>query len=56
VGDTDSALLVGATTTGAAGGQALAVHARVSAAALRSMILAYATLHRGVLDALAALS
>jgi len=35
---------------------ALAVHARVPLAALRSMIYAYPTFHRGVLDALAALS
>jgi hypothetical protein len=35
---------------------ALAVHARVPVAALRTMIFAYSTFHRGVLDALAALS
>lgn len=35
---------------------ALAVHARVPVATLRTMIFAYPTFHRGVLDALAALS
>jgi pyruvate/2-oxoglutarate dehydrogenase complex dihydrolipoamide dehydrogenase (E3) component len=59
--DTDRDLLVGATAAGPAGGEvlgmlALAVHARVPVAALRSMIFAYPTFHRGVLDALAALS
>ena len=59
--DTDRDLLVGATTAGPAGGEvlgllALAVHARVPVAALRTMIFAYPTFHRGVLDALAALS
>jgi hypothetical protein len=34
----------------------LAVHARVPVAALRSTIFAFPTFHRGVLDALAALS
>ena len=59
--DTDRDLLVGATAAGPAGGEvlgmlALAVHARVPVTALRSMIFAYPTFHRGVLDALAALS
>jgi pyruvate/2-oxoglutarate dehydrogenase complex dihydrolipoamide dehydrogenase (E3) component len=59
--DTDRDVLVGATTAGPAGGEvlgmlALAVHARIRVAALRSMIFAYPTFHRGVLDALAALS
>jgi pyruvate/2-oxoglutarate dehydrogenase complex dihydrolipoamide dehydrogenase (E3) component len=58
--DTDRDLLVGATSAGPAGGEvlgmfALAVHARVPLAALRTMITAYPTFHRGVLDALAAL-
>jgi hypothetical protein len=35
---------------------ALAVHARVPVTVLQSMIFAYPTFHRGVLDALAALS
>jgi pyruvate/2-oxoglutarate dehydrogenase complex dihydrolipoamide dehydrogenase (E3) component len=59
--DTDRDRLVGATAAGPAGGEvlgmlALAVHARVPVTALRSMIFAYPTFHRGVLDALAALS
>jgi pyruvate/2-oxoglutarate dehydrogenase complex dihydrolipoamide dehydrogenase (E3) component len=59
--DTERDRLVGATTAGPAGGEvlgmlALAVHARVPVTALRSMIFAYPTFHRGVLDALAALS
>jgi pyruvate/2-oxoglutarate dehydrogenase complex dihydrolipoamide dehydrogenase (E3) component len=59
--DTERDLLVGATAAGPAGGEvlgmlALAVHARVPVTALRSMIFAYPTFHRGVLDALAALS
>jgi pyruvate/2-oxoglutarate dehydrogenase complex dihydrolipoamide dehydrogenase (E3) component len=59
--DTDRDLLVGATAAGPAGGEvlgmlALAVHARVPVSAVRSMIFAYPTFHRGVLDALAALS
>jgi len=54
-------LLVGATSAGPSGGEvlgllALVVHAHVPVAALRSMIFAYPTFHRGVLDALAALS
>jgi len=59
--DADRDLLVGATAAGPSGGEvlgllALAVHAHVPVAALRSMIFAYPTFHRGVLDALAALS
>jgi pyruvate/2-oxoglutarate dehydrogenase complex dihydrolipoamide dehydrogenase (E3) component len=59
--DADRDLLVGATAAGPSGGEvlgllALAVHAQVPVAALRSMIFAYPTFHRGVLDALAALS
>lgn len=59
--DTDRDLLVGATAAGPAGGEvlgmlALAVHARIPVAALRSMVFAYPTFHRGVLDALAALN
>jgi pyruvate/2-oxoglutarate dehydrogenase complex dihydrolipoamide dehydrogenase (E3) component len=50
-------VLVGATSTGPAGAEvlgllALAVHARVPIAELRSMIYAYPTFHRGVEDAL----
>ena len=59
--DADRDLLVGATAAGPSGGEvlgllSLAVHAQVPVAALRSMIFAYPTFHRGVLDALAALS
>lgn len=58
--DAGRGLLVGATAVGPAGGEvigmlALAVHARVPIRTLRSMILAYPTFHRGVLDAFAAL-
>lgn len=50
-------VLVGATSMGPHGGEvlgllALAVHARVPVAELRSMIYAYPTFHRGVEDAL----
>jgi pyruvate/2-oxoglutarate dehydrogenase complex dihydrolipoamide dehydrogenase (E3) component len=49
--------LVGATVMGPAGGEvigvlALAVHARVPVAQMRSMIYAYPTFHRGIEDAL----
>jgi pyruvate/2-oxoglutarate dehydrogenase complex dihydrolipoamide dehydrogenase (E3) component len=57
VADADQDLLVGATSVGPWGGEVLgmltlAVHARVPVAALRTMIYAYPTFHRGVLDAL----
>ncbi len=57
VADADLGVLVGATSAGPAGGEvlgllALAVHARVPIADLRSMIYAYPTFHRGVEDAL----
>lgn len=57
VADTDAGVLVGATAMGPAGGEvigllALAVHARVPLGALRSMIFAYPTFHRGIEDAL----
>jgi pyruvate/2-oxoglutarate dehydrogenase complex dihydrolipoamide dehydrogenase (E3) component len=55
--DDDSGVLVGATSAGPWGGEVLsmltlAVHARVPVATLRTMIYAYPTFHRGVLDAL----
>ena len=55
--DADADLLVGATAAGPRGGEVLglltlAVHARVPVRTLRSMIYAYPTFHRGVLDAL----
>jgi pyruvate/2-oxoglutarate dehydrogenase complex dihydrolipoamide dehydrogenase (E3) component len=55
--DDDSGVLVGATSVGPWGGEVLsmltlAVHARVPVATLRTMIYAYPTFHRGVLDAL----
>jgi pyruvate/2-oxoglutarate dehydrogenase complex dihydrolipoamide dehydrogenase (E3) component len=55
--DADQDLLVGATSVGPWGGEVLAVltlavHARVPVATLRTMIYAYPTFHRGVLDAL----
>jgi pyruvate/2-oxoglutarate dehydrogenase complex dihydrolipoamide dehydrogenase (E3) component len=57
VEDTDAGVLVGATSCGPWGGEVLsmltlAVHARVPVATLRTMIYAYPTFHRGVLDAL----
>lgn len=57
VEDTDEGLLVGATSCGPWGGEVLsmltlAVHARVPVATLRTMVYAYPTFHRGVLDAL----
>ena len=59
--DQDRDLLIGATAAGPSGGEvlgllALAVHARVPVTTLRSMVFAYPTFHRGVLDALAALA
>jgi pyruvate/2-oxoglutarate dehydrogenase complex dihydrolipoamide dehydrogenase (E3) component len=58
VADADEGVLVGAASVGPWGGEVLsmltlAVHARVPVAALRTMIYAYPTFHRGVLDALA---
>lgn len=55
--DTDRDLLVGATSMGPVGGEvlgllALAVHAKVPVAALRTMIYAYPTFHKGIEDAL----
>jgi pyruvate/2-oxoglutarate dehydrogenase complex dihydrolipoamide dehydrogenase (E3) component len=57
VEDVDEGVLVGATSCGPWGGEVLAmltlaVHARVPVATLRSMVYAYPTFHRGVLDAL----
>lgn len=56
VADADSDLLVGATSTGPAGGEvlgalAVAVHAKVPVASLEQMIYAYPTFHRGIQDA-----
>jgi len=55
--DADRGVLVGATSAGPAGGEvlgalALAVHAQVPIARLRSMIYAYPTFHRAIQDAL----
>ncbi|MBD8506512.1 NAD(P)/FAD-dependent oxidoreductase [Hoyosella sp. G463] len=55
--DADAGVLVGATSVGPHGGEvlgalAVAVHARVPVAALRGMIWAYPTFHRGIEDAL----
>lgn len=57
VEDADRGTLVGATSVGPVGGEVLsmlivAVHAAVPVAALRSMITAYPTFHRGIEDAL----
>ncbi len=57
VADDDAGVLVGATSVGPWGGEVLsmltlAVHARVPVSTLRTMIYAYPTFHRGVLDAL----
>jgi len=57
VEDTDAGVLVGATSCGPWGGEVLsmltlAVHAKVPVSTLRTMIYAYPTFHRGVLDAL----
>lgn len=61
VADAERSVLVGATAMGPAGGEVLgalsvAVHAEVPLAALRSMIYAYPTFHRGIEDALRALA
>jgi pyruvate/2-oxoglutarate dehydrogenase complex dihydrolipoamide dehydrogenase (E3) component len=58
--DARSGVLIGATSVGPCGGEVLsmltlAVHARLPVSMLRSMIYAFPTFHRGVLDALAAL-
>ncbi|MGH9005760.1 MAG: NAD(P)/FAD-dependent oxidoreductase, partial [Acidimicrobiia bacterium] len=58
VADAGRDVLIGATSAGPHGGEvlsmlALAVHARLPLATLRSMIYAFPTFHRGVLDALA---
>ncbi len=60
VADDERQVLVGATSAGPAGGEvlgllALAVHAQVPLATLRSMIYAYPTFHRAVEAALAGL-
>ncbi len=57
--DAGTGMLLGATSAGPAGGEvlgalAVAVHARVPVAALESMIYAYPTFHRGILDAVRA--
>jgi pyruvate/2-oxoglutarate dehydrogenase complex dihydrolipoamide dehydrogenase (E3) component len=57
VEDADQGVLVGATSCGPWGGEVLsmltlAVHAQVPVATLRTMVYAYPTFHRGVLDAL----
>jgi len=57
VADTDTGLLVGATSVGPTGGEvlaalAVAIHGRVPQEALRQMIYAYPTFHRGIQDAL----
>ncbi len=56
--DADREVLIGATSVGPRGGEVLAmltlaVHARLPVSTLRSMIYAFPTFHRGVLDALA---
>lgn len=58
VEDADRGVLVGATTVGPAGGEvmyglAVAIQAQVPVEALRHMIYAYPTFHRGIEDALA---
>ncbi|MCU1503390.1 MAG: NAD(P)/FAD-dependent oxidoreductase, partial [Ilumatobacteraceae bacterium] len=60
VADADRGILVGATSIGPRGGDVLslfnlAVHARVPIRELRTMISAYPTFYRGVVDALGAL-
>jgi len=57
IADADRGVLVGATAVGPTGGEViglltLAIHARVPLDALRRMIYAYPTFHRGVEDAL----
>ncbi|MGB7799238.1 MAG: NAD(P)/FAD-dependent oxidoreductase [Pseudonocardiaceae bacterium] len=61
VEDTDRGVLVGATSAGPVGGEvlgalAVAVHAEVPTEHLRRMIYAYPTFHRGIEDALRALT
>ncbi|HEY3924037.1 MAG TPA: NAD(P)/FAD-dependent oxidoreductase [Acidothermaceae bacterium] len=56
IADANRGVLVGATTMGPSGGEVLsalvvAVHAAVPLERLRSMIYAYPTFHRGILDA-----
>ncbi len=60
VADAATGTLVGATAAGPNGGEvlgllALAVHAQVPVARLRTMIWAYPTFHRGIEDAVRAL-
>jgi pyruvate/2-oxoglutarate dehydrogenase complex dihydrolipoamide dehydrogenase (E3) component len=57
IGDAERRVLVGATGIGPSGGEVMsalvvAVHAEVPLDRLRSMIYAYPTFHRGILDAL----
>ena len=59
--DTERGVLVGATSAGPVGGEVLgalvvAVHGQVPVAALRTMIYAYPTFHRGIEDALRSLT
>ena len=59
--DTERGVLVGATSAGPVGGEVLgalvvAVHGQVPVAALRTMIYAYPTFHRGIEDALRSLA
>jgi len=61
VEDRSRGILVGATSSGPAGGEVLglltlAVHAEIPTEQLRHMIYAYPTFHRGILDALADLA
>jgi pyruvate/2-oxoglutarate dehydrogenase complex dihydrolipoamide dehydrogenase (E3) component len=58
VEDAERGILVGATSAGPVGGEVLsmltlAVHARVPVTTLRTMVYAYPTFHRAVMDALA---
>lgn len=58
VADTDRGVLVGATVVGPSGGEilgllSLAVHAEVPLPTLRSMVLAFPTMHRAISEALA---
>lgn len=58
--DTNTDVLLGATSAGPTGGEvlgalAVAVHARVPVSELETMIYAYPTFHRGILDAVHAL-
>lgn len=58
VEDASKGILVGATSAGPVGGEVLsmltlAVHARIPVATLRTMVYAYPTFHRAVMDALA---